>query len=121
MKDTKYDENVEYIPVIKFYVPSDGGINEDSQSIDLIDGFHMQPITESTKIKDATVLLVIGNRFSDMAIAKDQSLKIDIALRLSSLDSRIGIKTKNNNPESSSAFTDIGLMNLSDKKNESKS
>lgn len=117
MNDTNYDENIEYIPVIKFYTPSDSGIDEDSQCIGLIDGFHVRPITENTKIKDSTVFLAIGDSVSDIDIAKEQSMKIDIALRLSSLDSRIGIRTKNNNPESSSAFTDIALMNLSDKKN----
>ena len=116
MKDTSHGE-IEYIPVIKFYVPPDRGINEDTQSIELIDGFCMRPINKNTKIKDATIFLAIGNRFRDINIAEAQSIKIDTALRLSSLDGQIGIKTKNNNPESRSVFTNIGLMHLSDQNN----
>ncbi len=117
MTGAEQNNKTEYIPVIKFYVPRDHGINDDSQSIALIDGFYIKPIQENTKIKDATVFLAIGNRFRDEYIAKEQSIKMDIALRLSSLDTHIGIKTKNNNPESRSIFTNIGLTHFSDPNN----
>ena len=117
MSVAEQNDRTEYIPVIKFYVPSDNGINEDSLQINLIDGFYIRPLREGIKIKNATVFLAIGDRFNNKNIAEYKSKKIDIALRLSSLDTHIGIKTKNNNPESRSIFTNIGLMSLSDPSN----
>ena len=117
MPNAEQNDNIKYLPVIKFRVPQDSGINSDTTSIDLENGFHIRPLQEGIKIKDSRQFLVMGNRVDDEDTAKLNAKKLDIALRLSSLDVRIGIRTKNNNPAERSTFTNIGLAGMHDREN----